>query len=278
MTSRNLAIVWAPNLIRPPRRATDWSECGQHAVIVEVRRSLADLENIVKCVLQSLILHYHAVFSPDSLAPVTEVSIDQAIARVARTSPSLEPETVTSLDPATSSLSLVAAAAPGRLARRCRSEAANLERLGSSLLRLNIKDEPSSSEAEAEDAGGELRPAQRRALCARHKKMLAAKHPRPRQNKGDTMNKILRALGRVVSFRHGHYTVNDARVRPRRAHETAHISNSSSENMLSNDGAPPGHNYFQGKQSVQVERTSRPLGAWLLIFNISAPFMEFDSK
>ena len=207
--------------------------------------------------LQSLILHYHAVFSPDSLAPVTEVSIDQAIARVARTSPSL--------DPATSSLSLVAAAAPapGRLARRCRSEAANLERLGSSLLRLHIKDEPSSSEAE--EARGELRPAQQRALCARHKKMLAAKHPRPRQNKGDTMNKILRALGRVVSFRHGHYTVNDARVRPRRAHETAHISNSSSENMLSNDGdgAPPGHNYFQGKQSVQVERTSRPLGAWL---------------
>ena len=45
------------------------------------------------CVLQSLILHYRAVFSPDSLAPVTEVSIDQAIARVARTSPSLEPET-----------------------------------------------------------------------------------------------------------------------------------------------------------------------------------------
>ena len=134
--------------------------------------------------LQSLILHYHAVFSPDSLAPVTEVSIDQAIARVARTSPSLEP------DPATSSLSLVAAAAPapGRLARRCRSEAANLERLGSSLLRLHIKDEPSSSEAEAEEARGELRPAQQRALCARHKKMLAAKHPRPRQNKGDTMN------------------------------------------------------------------------------------------
>ena len=238
--------------------------------------------------LQSLILHYHAVFSPDSLAPVTEVSIDQAIARVARTSPSLEPEAVPSLDPATSSLSLVAAAAPapGRLARRCRSEAANLERLGSSLLRLHIKDEPSSSEAEAEEARGELRPAQQRALCPRHKKMLAAKHPRPRQNKGDTMNKILRALGRVVSFRHGHYTVNDARVRPRRAHETAHISNSSSENMLSNDGdgAPPGHNYFQGKQSVQVERTSRPLGAWLpgclapLIFNISAPFMDFDSK
>ena len=51
MTSRNLAIVWAPNLIRPPRRATDWSECGQHAVIVEVRRPFADLENIVKCVL-----------------------------------------------------------------------------------------------------------------------------------------------------------------------------------------------------------------------------------
>ena len=100
--------------------------------------------------MQSLILHYHAVFSPDSLAPVTEVSIDQAIARVARTSHSLELETVTSLDPATSSLDLVVAAAPapGRLARRCRSEAANLERLGSSLLRLNIKDEPSSSEAE----------------------------------------------------------------------------------------------------------------------------------
>merc|ERR550539_1776712 len=66
MTSRNLAIVWAPNLIRPPSRDINWRDCGQHAIVIE-----------------SLIVNYNQVFcepsTDPSTDPVNEVSIDAAI-------------------------------------------------------------------------------------------------------------------------------------------------------------------------------------------------------
>ena len=70
MTPRNLAIVWAPNLLRPPGRDS-LTDCGVQALVIE-----------------SLIVYYEEIFeataSPDATISrknfTKEVSIDQAVA------------------------------------------------------------------------------------------------------------------------------------------------------------------------------------------------------
>ena len=73
MTSRNLAIVWAPNLLRPQPQTPDClRDCGLQALVVE-----------------ALIVHCEEIFTPEGeeFVCVTrrnftkEVSIDQAVER-----------------------------------------------------------------------------------------------------------------------------------------------------------------------------------------------------
>eukprot|EP00090_Calanus_glacialis_P022260 TRINITY_DN34363_c0_g1_i1.p1 TRINITY_DN34363_c0_g1~~TRINITY_DN34363_c0_g1_i1.p1 ORF type:complete len:771 (-),score=201.78 TRINITY_DN34363_c0_g1_i1:18-2267(-) len=80
MTSRNLAIVWAPNLLRP-RSQDCLKDCGMQAIVIE-----------------SLILHCQDIFesvcdyNKDGLKTVVnkEVSIDQAVARAESFKPKTE--------------------------------------------------------------------------------------------------------------------------------------------------------------------------------------------
>ena len=73
MTSRNLAIVWAPNLLRPNNQDC-LRDCGLQALVVE-----------------ALIVYFEEIFEPDQAEQgggcvtkknfTKEVSIDQAVAR-----------------------------------------------------------------------------------------------------------------------------------------------------------------------------------------------------
>ena len=247
MTSRNLAIVWAPNLIRTPSPDTDWSECGNHAVIIE-----------------SLILNFQEVFNTSNSDPVNEISIDHAIERV----------NGGSLTKYKSTTSLI----PISIKESNRVQNSNLKRCVSDVLnsnnenrvlRLNIKDVASDSSS-GDESVPSINNSQYASLCQRHKQQVDSKtekrkHNKP--NKGDTMNRIMRKLSRIVSFRNGHYQVNNIK-------SSSSSLQSSQLNIFYNDESTKEYNYFQGKQSVQVEPS--PI-CHAPISNIYAPFMEFDS-
>ena len=79
MTSRNLAIVWAPNLLRPSSQDC-LRDCGVQALVIE-----------------ALIVYYEEIFETDSdyVDPTCreftkEVSIDQAVARAESFKPRVE--------------------------------------------------------------------------------------------------------------------------------------------------------------------------------------------
>ena len=79
MTSRNLAIVWAPNLLRPSSQDC-LRDCGVQALVIE-----------------ALIVYYEEIFETDSdyVDPTRreftkEVSIDQAVARAESFKPRVE--------------------------------------------------------------------------------------------------------------------------------------------------------------------------------------------
>ena len=61
MTSRNLAIVWAPNLLRPKSQDC-LKDCGMQAIIIE-----------------SMIVHCSEIFEENCV--INEISIDQAVAK-----------------------------------------------------------------------------------------------------------------------------------------------------------------------------------------------------
>ena len=247
MTSRNLAIVWAPNLIRTPSPDTDWSECGNHAVIIE-----------------SLILNFQEVFNTSNSDPVNEISIDHAIERVNGGSLTKYKST-TSLIP-------ISIKESNRVQntnlKRCVSDVLNSNN-ENRVLRLNIKDVASDSSS-GDESVPSINNSQYASLCQRHKQQVDSKtekrkHNKP--NKGDTMNRIMRKLSRIVSFRNGHYQVNNIK-------SSSSSLQSSQLNIFYNDESTKEYNYFQGKQSVQVEPS--PI-CQAPIFHIYAPFMEFDS-
>ena len=79
MTSRNLAIVWAPNLLRPSSQDC-LRDCGVQALVIE-----------------ALIVYYEDIFETDSDYTheprrefTKEVSIDQAVARAESFKPKVE--------------------------------------------------------------------------------------------------------------------------------------------------------------------------------------------
>merc|ERR550519_951762 len=79
MTSRNLAIVWAPNLLRPNSQDC-LRDCGVQALVIE-----------------ALIVYYEEIFETDSdyvdetrKEFTKEVSIDQAVARAESFKPVVE--------------------------------------------------------------------------------------------------------------------------------------------------------------------------------------------
>ena len=79
MTSRNLAIVWAPNLLRPSSQDC-LRDCGVQALVIE-----------------ALIVYYEEIFETDSEGVdetrkefTKEVSIDQAVARAESFKPVVE--------------------------------------------------------------------------------------------------------------------------------------------------------------------------------------------
>ena len=229
MTSRNLAIVWAPNLIRPPRRDTDWTECGKHASIIE-----------------SLILFFPEVFNTDnsSLNPVNEVSIDLAIENETHKERGLSKhKSVCSLSP----LSGDPVMQQSNLLKRSRSECADID-TEQHLLRLNIKDYWSDDDSD-KLSDSLLDTAQHHVpLCQRHKKLVSTKTRSKSHHlkSSERLSKIKRALCRLVSFRNGHYQVNDESVtyavRNNKNPEPRGNSNDESQSKTE-------HNYFQGKLS-----------------------------
>ena len=238
MTSRNLAIVWAPNLIRPPRRDTDWSECGKHASIIE-----------------SLILFFPEVFNIDnnSLSPVNEVSIDLAIENTVYKERGLSKhKSVSSLSP----LSCDHHTMQSNNLKRSRSESADIN-TEQNLLRLNIKDD-SSDDDSSKLSDSILDASHHVSLCQRHKKLVGTSgttKTRPKrhhqQKTSETMSKIKRALCRMVSFRNGHYQVNDESVTYSMSRNN---KNREPGNSPRNDESSTEHNYFQGKESGRMER------------------------
>ena len=236
MTSRNLAIVWAPNLIRPPRRDTDWTECGKHASIIE-----------------SLILFFPEVFNADnnSLSPVNEVSIDLAIENVHKEQGLSKHGSVSSLSPLSGASDHVMQSN----LKRSRSECADIDR-EQNLLRLNIKDDWSDDDS-SKLSDSILAASHHVSLCQRHKKLVgtsaSTKTQRPKrhhhQKTSETMSKIKRALCRLVSFRNGHYQVNDESV----TYSMRRNKNPSPGNSPSNDESSTEHNYFQGKGSGRMD-------------------------
>ena len=253
MTSRNLAIVWAPNLIRPPRRDTDWSECGKHASIIE-----------------SLILFFPEVFNIDNnslISPVNEVSIDLAIENVMYKERGLSKhsKSVSSLSPL--SVSCDHHVMQSNNLKRSRSESADIN-TEQNLLRLNIKDD-SSDDDSSKLSDSILDASHHVSLCQRHKKLVGTsgttKTPRPKQSHhhqqktSETMSKIKRALCRMVSFRNGHYQVNDESVTYSMSRRNNKNPSSQGNNRSSNDeSSPTEHNYFQGKESGRMGRRAKP--------------------
>ena len=238
MTSRNLAIVWAPNLIRPPRRDTDWTECGKHASIIE-----------------SLILFFPEVFNTDnsSLSPVNEVSIDLAIENEIHKERGLSKhKSVCSLSPLMSSDPVMQQSN----LKRSRSECADTEQL---LLRLNIKDD-SSDDDSSQLSDSVLDASHHVSLCQRHKKLvgtsLAATKTRAEshhhhQKSSETLSKIKRALCRLVSFRNGHYQVNDESVTFAVRNDKNPEPRGNSQS-INDESQSTEHNYFQGKGSGRM--------------------------
>ena len=256
MTSRNLAIVWAPNLIRPPRRDTDWTECGKHASIIE-----------------SLILFFPEVFNTDnsSLNPVNEVSIDLAIEN------EIHKERGLSKHKSVCSLSGDPVMQQSNLLKRSRSECADMD-TEQHLLRINIKDD--SSDDDSDKMSDSLLDTDQHhvPLCQRHKKLVTRTRPKSHhhhQKSSERLSKIKRALCRLVSFRNGHYQVNDESVTyAMRNNKTPEPSGNSNDESQSKTE----HNYFQGKVRyldgwAKPRAVPRPGSS-----NIYAPFMEFDSE
>ena len=252
MTSRNLAIVWAPNLIRPPRRDTDWSECGKQATIIE-----------------SLILCFHEVFNINNinLSTVNEVSIDLAIENVHKGRLSKH-KSVSSSDPLSGANDVMKTNL-----KRSRSEMTDINK-EQNLLRLNIKDD-SSNDDSSKLSDTILDASHYVSLCPRHKTMMGTAKSRPKrhQKTSEKMNKIKRALCRMVSFRNGHYQVNDESVNKSFRNKTP-----SSGNNFDNDESSTEHNYFQGKRSGRMGEAKPRAVPRTASSNIYAPFMEFDSE
>ena len=80
MTSRNLAIVWAPNLLRPNNQDC-LRDCGLQALVIE-----------------AMIVYYEEIFESDNESGCVtkknftkEVSIDQAVARAESFKPKQQP-------------------------------------------------------------------------------------------------------------------------------------------------------------------------------------------
>ena len=195
MTSRNLAIVWAPNLIRPPCRDTNWADCGQQATVIE-----------------SLIVNFSEVFSSE-ISPVNEVSIDDAIEEVEskaikRTTSYCDID-AKSIRPFASHTAL----------KRCKSDSRNINFVKENHTHLESIDLSKWFQCEDNDEDSFFE-----SLCDRHKKMVG----RPEQQMeyeslSRSLNKKLiknigklrssktrlrGVLSRVLSFRNGYYQVN----------------------------------------------------------------------
>ena len=163
------------------------------------------------------------------------------------------------------------------LLKRSRSECADMD-TEQHLLRINIKDD--SSDDDSDKMSDSLLDTDQHhvPLCQRHKKLVTRTRPKSHhhhQKSSERLSKIKRALCRLVSFRNGHYQVNDESVTyAMRNNKTPEPSGNSNDESQSKTE----HNYFQGKVRyldgwAKPRAVPRPGSS-----NIYAPFMEFDSE
>ena len=139
--------------------------------------------------------------------------------------------------------------------KRSRSECADTEQL---LLRLNIKDD-SSDDDSSQLSDSVLDASHHVSLCQRHKKLvgtsLAATKTRAEshhhQKSSETLSKIKRALCRLVSFRNGHYQVNDESVTYAVRNDKNPEPRGNSQS-INDESQSTEHNYFQGKGSGRM--------------------------
>ena len=228
MMPRNLAIVWAPNLIRPPSRDTNWADCGQQAVLIE-----------------SLIVNYHEVFSHHTQA-VNEVSIDDAIEEVEskaikRTTSYFDIDGIS-----------MRVREPDTTLKRCKSESGNIHCEEDWDTENQSIDLSRWFQGEAADEDYSFY----ETLCDRHRRMLRTPEDKMEyesltrslnkkliKNIGKLKsgkNRIRGALSRVMSFRNGNYQVNVD------VHKERQSQPSDSDSFVA-DKERTEYHYFQGK-------------------------------
>ena len=135
------------------------------------------------------------------------------------------------------------------------------------LLTLQIKDE----EGDYQDVDELLKESSYVSLCERHKRLVESDYERyganVGQSAGNPVKKMMRTLGRIVSFRqNGLYQVNSSsRVGAAPSHKysgtnaTTSTSSHTKKNVFCNDQSLTEYNYFQGKQCPPLSTSTQTI-------------------